>query len=122
MPRYLTSVQRVPGYLPYRRALGRNPGPVPNEAQCFWPQGQFQPNYLPAGGPSFIPRRFHDGTARLIFDNEVEPGIEEEYAGILGEAESLGKSLLLVALGFYIGHYHGQSIVSFVRAKTAKTR
>ena len=115
--RYLTPTQRVPGYLPYPRPVGRTPGPVPNQAQMFWPQGQFQPDYLPAGGTSFVPLQYPDGTAQLIFDNEVEPGIQEEYAGILGEAESLLKSALLVAAGFYIGHYHGSSIVAFARSK-----
>ena len=100
MSRYLTPVQRVPGYLPYRRPVGRTPGPVPNQAQMFWPQGQFQPNFLPAGGPSFVPLSYHDGTAELIFENEVEPGIQEEYAGPEAEETTVtlsrGQYLMIV--------------------------
>lgn len=117
MPRYLTPVQRVPGYLPYRRPVGRSQGPVPNQAQMFWPQGQLQPNYLRAGGPSFVTQRYHDGTAQLIFDNEVEPGVSEEYAGIFEEAGSLLRTSIILLAGFYIGYNHGPAIVSYARSK-----
>ena len=97
---------RTPGYLPFRHPLRRAPGPVPNEAKMFWPQGQLAPAFLPAGGPSFQPLSFHGGTAQLIFQNDIEPGIEEEYAGVEGESSDWMQKLLIFAAGVGAGYLY----------------
>ena len=72
----------------------------------FWPQGQLSPAYLPAGGPSFQPLEFHDGIAQLILNNEIEPGISEEYAGVDGDSSDLLQKLLIFAAGVGAGYLY----------------
>jgi len=79
---YLTPGQRVPGYLPYKKPVSNGNIPIPNEAPMFWPQGQFAPEFFPAGHPSFEPFQFPDGSAQILFhkgngDNEGDGA----YAG-----------------------------------------
>jgi hypothetical protein len=50
---YSTSIMRVPGYLAYSSPVEPGEIPVPNQAQCFWPQGQLAPEYLPPGSRSY---------------------------------------------------------------------
>ena len=50
---YSTPLVRVPGYLPYESPVEPGDIPVPNQAFAFWPQGQFAPEWFPAGHKSF---------------------------------------------------------------------
>jgi hypothetical protein len=51
---------RVPGYLPFAQPLSPGDIAVPNEAFGFWPQGQFAPEFFPAGHASFSRFRYPD--------------------------------------------------------------
>ncbi len=84
---YLTPVQRVPGYLPYKNPVSPGDIPVPNEADMFWPQGQFAPKFFPSGSKSFTPFEFPSNedmaeSAQLILKNDErefgDPSIESE--------------------------------------------
>ena len=44
-----------PQYLPYPHAIPMSRGPVPNATAVNFPQGQFAPEFLPPGSPSFQP-------------------------------------------------------------------
>lgn len=110
MSRYLTSAQRVPGYLPYSKAVSNGNIPVPNEALMFWPQGQLAQPYFPAGHASFSRFEFPNSStteegAQFLVDDEPYGGpvVDDEagtvtftrfqYIAILAGAFAAGYSL-----------------------------
>jgi hypothetical protein len=65
---YLTPFQRIPGYLPYAHEVGPGRLDVPNEAFGFNPQGQFAPEFFPAGHASFQQYAYPDNQLVLYGD------------------------------------------------------
>jgi hypothetical protein len=94
---YRTPLSRYPGYLAYPSGpVTRGDIPVPNAAQCFWPQGQFAPEFLPAGSGSTPPFYYPD--------RQPVPG----YGAIEGEEEETWvdewRPILMFVAGVSVGY------------------
>lgn len=111
---YLTPVQRVPGYLPYKNPVSPGDIPVPNEADMFWPHGQFAPKFFPSGSKSFTPFEFPsnaemDESAHLILKNDErefgDPALPEETGFFLSEKPvAMWQALLMIGACVFVGY------------------